>query len=362
MLLKRSFVCLLAVCVVSISFTGCRSRNNCQQQFPQQFQQQQFPQQFPQQFQPQQFQQFPQNFQQFPQQQFSNQFGFNSAANSQFNTAARRSPVIPAPPTGSLNIPSLARNNPFGVNRGLLNTGQAAPTPANRSASSSSSFNRQNGWQPVGSSQSGQRQSNPSQQNNSGTSLSSNSRSLVPTQGNSSNAPAAARSVLAQGSQSNVGSQSNIGGGYGDSFVRSQDYATTTVNETFDRTRLPATDASGVRAPSQYYARASGAQVAQVPSQGTFGAPQQRFFGNNQQAFNGSGTRFPVNNQAAFNNQLAFNSQAAFNASGSGTRQVGVFAANSGAVVQGQSTTTYDPYDNTRSADWRNRDSSNSFQ
>lgn len=323
MLSNRIFVCLLAVCVVSISFTGCRNR--CQQpfpqnfqqfpqqQFPQQFPQQQFQQPFPQQFPQQNFQQFPQNFQQFP-----GQLGSSTSS-------VGRSPVIPAPATGSLRIPSLARNNPFGSNQGLLNTNQAAPTAA---SNRTSQYNLQNGWQPVGSRSTTSGSSQNTQQN-SGTTLGNNSRSLVPTQGN----PAAAQSVLAQGSQTRSAS-------LGNSFVRSPDYSTTSVNETYDRTRLPATDASGVRAPSQYYTRASGAQVAQLPATGTFGAPQQRNFTGN----------FVATNPGAFN-------------VGSGTRPVGVFAANTGAVVQSQSTATYDPYGDTRSADWRNRDTtSGSFQ
>jgi len=298
---NRIFVCLLACCVVAISFTGCRNR--CVQPYGNPYQQQQ------------QF--FPQTFPQNLQQPLQNQFGFNGAANGQINASAR-SPVIAPPSTGSLNIPSLARNNPFGINGGLLNTGQRAPTPANNT---SSQFNQQNGWQPagaVGSPPPTVPQNNT--QSNSGTTLGSTSRTAAPT------VPVAARSVLAQG-----GSQSQPAG-YGDSYIRSPNYSTTAVNETNDRTRLPTTDASGVRAPSQYYARASGAQVANLPAQGTFVAPQQYY----------SGT-FSGTNPAA--------------------GPVGALAANSGAYVQGQSTATYDPYGDTRSADWRNRDiSSGTFQ
>lgn len=319
---NRIFVCLFASCVVAIFFTGCRNR--CSQQCGNPFQQQQlFPQPFQQQpFQNQQFQQQP-----FQQQPFQNQFGFNPAANGQANTGAR-SPVIAPPATGSLNIPSLARNNPFGINGGLLSTGQRAPTPANNT---SSQFNRQNGWQPVGGTSSApptfpQNNTQSNTQSNTGTTLGSTSRTAAPT------APAAARSVLAQGSQTRPA-------GYGDSYIRSPNYSTTAVNETNDGTRLPATDASGVRAPSQYYARVSGAQVASLPAQGTFAAPQQLY---------SSGT-FGGTNPALFN-------------PAQGTTQP-VLVANSGAYVQGQSTATYDPYGDTRSADWRNRDiSSGTFQ
>jgi len=324
MLLNRSYVCLLALCAVCISFTGCRNR--CQQ-----------PCGYP--------------YQQPFQQQFPNQFGFNNAIPNygQQNPAlAGRSPVIAPPATGSINIPSLARNNPFGTNRGLLNTGQAAPTPANRSAR----FNQQNGWQGVGD---GSRPTSPQSNiqsgqgttNNQGTRTTLGSNSTLGTGQNAAQgAPSAARSVLVQDTQSRPA-------GYGDSYVRSPNYATTSVNETNDRTRLPATDASGVRAPSQYYTRASGVQVAQLPAQGTFGAAQPYYSGT----FQGNPAQY---NSANFNV-----------ASGTvqpGGRPVGVFASNSNsnfnrAIVQGQSTVTLDPYGNTRSADWRNRDvSSGAFQ
>jgi len=325
MFLNRSFVCLIAVCIIGLSFTGCRNRcqpcgNPYQQQPFQQFPNQQFPNQ------------------QFQNQQFQNQFGFNGAANNaqQFNTTAGRSQVIPPPATGTLNIPSLARNNPFGLNGGLLNTGQAAPTPA---ANRSAQINLQNGWQPVGGS--GSRNTVP-QTNNAqptrGTTLGSNSNSATGQGTNPAAAPSNARSVLVQDTQS----RSNLG--YGDSYVRSPDYATTSVNETNDRTRLPATDASGVRAPSQYYARASGAQVASLPLQGNFGVQQPYYSGT----FRGGPAAYNVAPGAI---QTGVGAPA------------GTFVASNGAIVQGQSTATYDPYSNTRSADWRNRDvSSGTFQ
>ncbi len=323
---NQKFVCLLvSVCAVSFSLTGCR--NQCAQPtgFPfQQFPQQQFPQQqFPQQ---QQFQQFPQQqqFQQFPQQQqFFNQSGGSTSRTfgQPVGGLAGRSPIIAPPPTNSLNIPSIARNNPFGSNGGLINTGQAAPTPADRT----SQFNRDQGWRASdeannnfsgGSSSSGSTSGSAS-----ATTIGSASRSQPPQVG-----PSNANSVLVQDTQS----RNNRG--YGDSFVSSTDYSTTAVNETFDRTRLPATDASAVRAPSQFYTRATGAQVAQLAQQG-FAGVQQPYYSGTFQATpnisNGSGTSQPI------------------------------FAANNRtALVQGQSTATFDPYGDTRSADWRNRDAS----
>ena len=272
------------------------------------------------------FQQQP-NFQQqqpfFNQQQFQNQQGFGSvpASTPAFGSGSlSRSQLIPPPATGSLTIPSLARNNPFGVNqnRGLLNTNQAAPTDATRSAR----FNAQNGWHGIeGALLNGQ--SPQTTQPAGSTTLGNNTTPNSPT-----TLPANAASVLV------ADTQARSDRGYGDSYVRSPNYATTTINETQDGTRLPATDASAVRAPSQYYARATGVQqVAQVPQQAYAGAAQPYY----------SGT-FRTAQQV-------------------GVQQNGIFAANPNAVVLDQGTATYDPYGDTRSADWRNRDiTSGNFQ
>jgi hypothetical protein len=307
---KVQFVGVLAVCVIAFSLTGCRNR--CQQ---------------------------PCGGVPYQQQPIPNFYGYNAQGyNPQAYTAqayqapgfagtnaAGRSPVIPPPATGTLNIPSLARNNPFGINpnRGLINTQQPAPTAANRSAR----FNFQNGWQPVGGNSRTTNTPSNSGQTPGNTTLGSNSGS-----GNGSAAPSSARSVLVQDTQS----RSNLG--YGDSYVRSPNYSTTAVNETFDRTRLPATDASGVRAPSQYYARATGAQVAQIPGQGGVGVQQPNYY---------SGT-FRAPNAIGFN--------VAPGVIQPGVNPAGVIASRGNVIVQDQSTATYDPYGNTRSADWRNRD------
>ncbi len=307
---NRNLVCVMAFCVIGMSFTGCRNR--CSQPCGSPYQQ-----------------------------PYANQYGYNAAGNygQSYNGVAGRSPVIPPPGTGTLNIPSIARNNPYGLNpnRGLLNTGQAAPTPANRAGQ----FNQQNGWRATG-----QGTSNPNANTNNpnqfgtGTTLGRNQNSATGTT-NPNVAPPNASSVLVQDTQSRSDR------GYGDSYVRSPDYSTTSVNETFDRTRLPATDASAVRAPSQYYARASGAQVAQLPRQGFVAGQQQPYY---------SGT---------FQNNQAFNAPQSGLVQG-GVQPGAVFAANNvnrTAMVQDQSTATYDPYGNTRSADWRNRDStSGTFQ
>ena len=302
----------MVVCLLAILLSGCRNRcNPCGGSYQQPFQQQPFQQQ-------------PQNFY-----GYNNPQAYGTQGFALPNAVAGRSPVIPPPATGTLNIPSLARNNPFGINpnRGLINTRQPAPTPANRSAR----FNSQNGWQPVDGSNS---RPSPGQSNTSqpaSTRLGSNS-------GTGTAAPSSARSVLVQDTQSRTNQ------GYGGSYIRSPNYSTTAVNETFDRTRLPTTDASAVRAPSQYYARATGAQVAQMPGQGAVGI-QQPFY---------SGT-FRAPNQAVFN--------VAPGVMRPGMNPSGIIASRSNVIVQDQGTATYDPYSNTRSADWRNRDvTSGTFQ
>ncbi|QEG22341.1 hypothetical protein [Mariniblastus fucicola] len=310
---NRNIVCAVVLCVVGMSFTGCRNR--CQP-----------------------------NYYPYQQQPYANQYGYNTAPNygQQYGAAGGRSQVIPPPGTGTLNIPSIARNNPFGVNqnRGLLNTGGNAPTPAN----GASQFNQQNGWQSVGGNTANpasnpnpnNNQSNATQPTSGTTTLGSNSTANPAATGQESAAPASARSVLVQNTQAPANQ------GYGDSYVRSPDYSTTAVNETYDRTRLPATDASAVRAPSQYYARASGVQVAQLPGQGMSGYQQPYY----------SGTFSVPSGQ--------YNAASGMVQTGNATNAV--FAANTNAVVQGQSTASYDPYNNTRSADWRNRDTSGTFQ
>jgi len=257
---KRNFVLVLAVGTLAISFAGCRNQS---QQFGGTFQQpfQGYQQPYQQQLQfqnPNQFNQF--NSGSSTQQPFGSgsstqSFGSGSSTQSfgngfsQSAGSSSRSALIPPPPTGSINIPSLTGNNTFGFNqnRGLLNTNTAAPTAANRSAR----FNSQNGWHPIDGSSSNL-QSSPNTQPTGSTTLGSNSAPSSNSSFNRNTAPTSATSVLAQNTQSAANQ------GYGDSFVRSPDYSTTSINETKDGTRLPATDASAIRAPSQFYARASG--------------------------------------------------------------------------------------------------------
>lgn len=278
MMSNRLLICTFTCCILATVFTGCRNRCNQPYGFP---------------------------YQQPFANAYGNQYGYAPGFNA-------NSPLIPPPATGTLNIPSIARNNPYGLNqnRGLLNTNQRAPTPA---ADRAARFNQQNGWKP---SDGDSGNSGSTNQSNTRTTLGSNP---LPNSQNSSNNRAdqpIGNSVLVQ----NNATQS--GNGFGESFINSTDYATTIVNESNDRTRLPATDASAVRAPSQYYARVQGARLAQMNPQ--VAAGQQPYYVPNQ-------------------GQLA-SAQFAFN-------------PNSTVRVQDQTTATYDPYGNTRSADWRNQDS-----
>ena len=279
---NRFLICLTAGCIFSAIFTGCKNRCNQPYGFP---------------------------YQQPLANAYGNQYGYANPLN-----ANSRSPLIPPPATGTLNIPSIARNNPYGLNqnRGLLNTNQRAPTPA---ADRAATFNQQNGWKPSDGNFPVNNTINNNSNQSTGTTLGFN-----PSPGGSGNAPIQvappnANSVLVQNGAARQGN------GFGESFINSTDYATTSVNESNDRTRLPATDASAVRAPSQYYARVQGARLAQMTPQIAGG--QQPYY------VPGQGQLAPA--------QLAFNQ-------------------NSTVRVQDQGTATYDPYSNTRSADWRNQD------
>lgn len=310
---RKHWLGLVVCCTISLSLAGCQNRFKQPCANP--------------------YQQFPQQYQQNPY-----QYGYNG--NPNLNVA--RGGLIAPPPTGSLNIPSIARNNLPGSNQGLLNTNRQAPTLPNRAAQ----YNQQNGWRSSdGSPQSTSNPSNnPPNRPVGGQTFGSNNGS--PNNGSPNNAPASATSVLVQNTQANPNRvaqnqpyyqpQNTAATGYGSSSVQSPDYATTAVNESFDRTRLPVSDASNVRAPSQYYSRATGAQTAQVAQ-----LPPGSQFGN-QQYYS------PQQQQPFYTGTFA------------NTRP-----ALSPQIVQSQSTAQYDAYGGTsRSADWRNRDDSitGSFQ
>jgi len=134
------------------------------------------------------------------------------------------SSTIAAPATYSLNIPSVAQNQPYYVpgpaNNSTLNPNGQAPTPATRQANQQN----QSGWKSADSDLSN---SNDASRSN-------------------------GRSVLAPTTFVQTGSSQSMPGS-GQSFTNSQNYQTTSIDERRDATRLPLTDASAVRAPARKY-------------------------------------------------------------------------------------------------------------
>ena len=301
-ILTTGISCVLTLLMLC-GLSGCRSNSSCgtcngyQQplaqpgfQLPQQYQQ-------PQQYQvPQQYQLPAQGFQ-VPQQQFQ-------VPQQGFQGSTSRNTLIPPPATGTLNIPSLARN-PFSnastgtTSNGLLNTSSSAPTPAGTN-SNIRNFNQQNGWRPTGDNQSNN--NNSTQPSSSG---SANATSVLASTTNS--VPARLASTTTSSSS-----------------VDSPNYRSTSTNETNDPTRLPVNNASNVRSPSQ-------TQLA--------GVTQQPYY-----------TPGPIQNQQYVGN---FGNQTP------GNYVQGYATPNyaSAPAVLAQATTTYDPYSaQSRQADWRDRE------
>ncbi len=138
------------------------------------------------------------------------------------------SPTIAAPATYSLNIPSVAKNQPYYVpgpaNNSTLNPNGRAPTPQGRQATQPN----QAGWK--------------SAENDL-----SKAGSGIRSEGD------AGRSVLAPTSFVQTGAASRPMQSTGQAFTNSQNYRTTSIDERQDATRLPVTDASFVRAPASNY-------------------------------------------------------------------------------------------------------------
>jgi hypothetical protein len=280
------------------------------------------------------------NNQAYNNQAYNNQAYAGQNYNARTNTGVNG--IIPPPATGTLNIPSVARNtlpynnqNRYGSG---LNTNAPAPTPANGNR-----YNRSNGWRAadgrtgldVGSTNSG----------SNAVSVLANNQNTNPNSG----VRTAANTAPTTGSTSN----SNLNRG-GTSYVDSPNYTTTAVNETYDRTRLPINDASNVQAPSQYYQAGVANQVARVAPANT-----------NNGVYGNFGNYYTPNNAVAMNPQIQQNgyvgsfgnanyySQSGF---GQGNTQVAQ-AGQARPTVLAQSTATYDPYSGgTRQADWRDRE------
>ncbi len=260
-------------------------------------------------------------------------------------SVARNSATIAPPATYSLNIPG-GGVNPYAqgtrvgqLPSGLINTRQAAPTPANRSvggASSPANFNQQQGWRQIngGSLNTQSSTANPAAAGDVARSVldrsgSPASATLPPSTSAQQHNPFQTASASNAPAPVNRPQFNNV------ATTRSTDYRTTSVDERQDPTRLPVTDASGINtrvalgftAPNNqpYYDRQQGAQLADNPSQ-----PVPSFQGQFVQ---------PVNSayQQQFNNPVG--------------SVGGQFAPpmSQPQLVQSESTAFYDPFTATAS-------------
>ena len=257
--------------------------------------------------------------------------------------------TIPAPPTYSLNIPSVARNQPYyvpGTNTvAPANPNTYAPTPAN-------SPTLPNRWEPK----------NNTTGNGSG----------------SSNSGSTGQSVLAAPTTFVESSPSYPPGyrtaanttlpGAGLSYTDSTNYQTTRTDETRDGSRLPVTDASNVRAPAANFPAGNMNRLAQLPqpmaprypttfnstasvSQPYAGAPSGVVYGNGQPVY--LGTPVVSGNPGLYSAPVypgQLNGQ---------PRYLGAPTAVSGPTVLAQATTTYDPSSGSQYG-WRDRELSTS--
>ena len=178
---------------------------------------------------------------------YGNGYGY-----SQQGSSARIAP----PPTYSLQIPS-ANGNPAYYVPGspnptatanlpsyLVDPNRRAPVPTGNTGGTN--INQQNGWRPTGN-------------NN----FSNNGATLPTTLARN---PNAGGNYNASGfnSSGNVPITQVASAPVPQSVVSSIDYASTGFNEQLDPTRLPATDASNVRAPAAFVNNGSATRLAQV--------------------------------------------------------------------------------------------------
>ncbi len=166
----------------------------------------------------------------------------NSCGNGLFAGAS----TIPAPPTYSLNIPSVARNQPYyvpGTNSvAPVNPNSSAPTPVN-------SPSLPNRWEPKNDTTNGA--SGSTNSGSTGQSVLSAPTTFVES---SPSYPAGYRSA----------SNTTLPG-TGLSYTDSTNYQTTQTDETRDGSRLPVTDASNVRAPAASFPAVNMNRIAQLP-------------------------------------------------------------------------------------------------
>lgn len=162
---------------------------------------------------------------------------------------ASNTTVAPAP-TYSLNIPSVARNQPYyAPNGGPISTTARAPIPANGTQPAAGS-NSTLQWRQQGTANPGSTFGSQPAQPTSGTRLVETNTGINLNTGSS---------VLVGGSQNPV--QLAALPASGTSFTDSRNFATTRTDERLDATRVPVTDATQVRATAQTYI-GSGQQLA----------------------------------------------------------------------------------------------------
>ncbi|MEM7456045.1 MAG: hypothetical protein AAF456_16980 [Planctomycetota bacterium] len=231
--------------------------------------------------------------------------------------------TIPAPGTYSLNTPN--GQSPY-YNAAtataqqpayLVNPNATAPTPVNGSPSLAPQ-----GWRPAGDNNLSAT-GNPS----SGTILAS-SRTAQP------------QSVLNQQPTTLQIASAPTANSYKDSI----NYSTTSVDERQDDTRLPATDASGVRAPTI---------VNQIPATRlasvTYPIPQAAAYNANAQPLAGYGQPALINGTVQYGQPLQTYNGYVYSAVPQQT--------SSPSAVLAQATTTYDPQNNPNyQAGWRERE------
>ena len=243
-------------------------------------------------------------------------------------------PTIAAPGTYSLNIPSLASNQPYYV-PGQSNSAVVETLDPRVPPSANNNYPAQlNGWRPS--------------PDNSGTSNFNTGQSVLAASNvnNGYSVPPGYRSA------SNTAMP-----GSGISYTDSTNYQSTGIDERTDRTRLAATDASNVRAPALNNPTTGAPQFTQFQNSdprysATFNAPNS-----------GRTNNSPLNNQI---NPVVGNGARGgiANQGPVGTGQGGYRAtpyftspyARSSPSVLAQSTTNFDPNGNGSQVGWRDRE------
>jgi hypothetical protein len=228
---------------------------------------------------------------------------------------------------------------------GLINTRQAAPTPA-AGGNSPANFNQQQGWRQING---GNLNTQSSVANPAADQV---ARSVLDRSGSSPSVPSTQQNPLQQPNPIQQAAASNAPAVNRPQFnnvatTRSPDYRTTSVDERQDATRLPVTDASGMNsrvaqgfiapAAQPYYNRQQGAQFQQPQLATNTPQPSTSFQGQFVQPANSA-------YQGQFNNAVGSIG--------------GQFAApvSQPQLVQSQSTAFYDPFTATAS-DSQNRGS-----